>query len=139
MATSDDIYKEVMIIKGDVQAVKHQTSWMLRSYADSVASHWRDIFGLKERTKRNYNKMRVYLEANGKRTVGEVATAAGVDQADASRWLTEMEKQRIVERLPVVKRRKVYDKTPIDFSLRISEQLKAELAIKDGIAEEQKV
>ena len=57
----------------------------------------------------------------------ETGGAAGVDQADASRWLTKMEKQQIVELLPVTKRTKVYQKTPADFPLRISEQLEAEL------------
>jgi len=134
MVTPDEIYKEVLLIKNDVLAVKHQTSWMLRSHAESVAPHWREIFGLKQSTKRNYNKMRVYLNTNAKRTINEIASAAGVHRPDASKWLTEMERENIVEVLPVSKGGKIYRKTPADFALGISEKLEEELLKKDAPA-----
>lgn len=127
MASLDEIYNEVLHIKTDVQAVKQQTSWILRGHAQQVASHWQDIFGIKPSTKRNYSKMRVFLETNGRRTVGEIASAAKVHLSDASRWLTDMEKERIVELLPVTKNRKIYQKTPADFALGITEKLREEL------------
>lgn len=127
MANLDEIYQEVLHIKTDVQAVKQQTSWILRGHAEQVASHWQEIFGIRPSTKRNYSKMRVFLETNGVRTVNEVAVAAKVHVSDASRWLTEMERERIVELLPVAKNRKIYQKTPADFALGISDRLREEL------------
>jgi hypothetical protein len=135
MVTSDEIYREVMNIKTDVQAVKHQTLWMLRDHSEAVASHWREIFGMVPSTKRNYTKMRVYLETNGVRTVSEIAAAAKVDVANVSRWLTDMEKEKIVELLPVAKNKKIYQKTPADFALGISEKLREETAKKNGKTE----
>jgi hypothetical protein len=135
MVTLDEIYGEVLNIKTDVQSVKHQTSWILRGHAEGVASHWREIFGIKPSTKRNYTKMRVYLETNGVRTVSEIALVTKVDVANVSRWLTEMEQERIVELLPVTKKKKIYQKTPADFALGISEQLREEITKKKGKAE----
>jgi len=132
MANLDEIYTEVLNIKTDVQAVKQQTSWILRGHAEQVASHWQEIFGIKASTKRNYSKMRVYLETNGRRTVSEIAAATKIHVADVSRWLTEMEKERIVELLPAIKKRKIYQKTPADFALGISEHLREELAKKNN-------
>lgn len=127
MANLDEIYNEVLHIKSDVQAVKQQTSWILRGHAEQVASHWQEIFGIKPRTKRNYSKMRVFMETNGIRTVGEIAAGAKVHISDASRWLTEMDRERIVELLPVAKNKKIYQKTPADFALGITERLREEL------------
>lgn len=131
MADSDDIYREVMIIKKDVEAVKHQTSWILRSHAESVAGHWQDVFGLTPGKRRHYSKMRVYLAVNGKRTVNEIATVAEVHRQDAGQWLKEMETHELVELLPVSKTIKTYQKTPADFALGISRSLEEELAKKN--------
>jgi len=132
MANSDDIYKELLIVKKDVESVKHQTQWILRSHAQGVAGHWHEIFGLLAGKKRNYSKMRVFLEVNGKRTVSEVALAAKVHAQDASVWLKDFETEKIVELLPVSKSSRVYQKTPADFALGISEKLQEEITKKNG-------
>jgi hypothetical protein len=138
MVSPDEIYKEVLLIKNDVLAVKHQTSWMLRSHAESVAPHWREIFGLKQSTKRNFSKMRVYLATNGKRTINEIASDAEVHRSDAGKWLTDMERENIVELLPSSKGSKLYRKTPADFALGISGKLEEELAKKGCQPEQEK-
>lgn len=132
MANLDDIYREVLIVKKDVESVKHQTSWILRSHAAGVAGHWHEIFGLLAGRKRNYSKMRVFLEVNGKRTVTEVAAAAKVHVQDASVWLKEFETEKIVELLPISKSSRVYQKTPADFALGISEKLQDEVSKKNA-------
>lgn len=129
---ASDIYREVMHIKKDVESVKHQTSWLLRSYADSVASHWEKIFGIVPGKKRRYNWMKVYLETDGRRSVKEVAAAAKVPENHAGQWLAEMAGNdvRLVALLPQKRSDKIYDKTPADFPLGISERLRAELTKK---------
>ena len=129
---ASDIYREIMHIKKDVESVKHQTSWLLRSYASSVAGHWEKIFGIVPGKKRRYNRMKVYLETDGRRSVKQVAAAAGVFENDAGQWLAEMANDdvRLVALLPQKKQDKIYDKTPADFPLGISEKLHAELAKK---------
>lgn len=129
-----EIYRELMHIKKDVESVKHQTTWMLRSYADSLAGHWEKVFGILPGKKRRYNWMKVYLETDGRRSVKQVAAAAGVFEQDAGQWLAEMGRDdvRLVALLPQKNKDKIYEKTPADFPLRISEKLRAELAKKNG-------
>jgi hypothetical protein len=125
-----DIYREVLHIKKDVESVKHQTSWLLRGQADAVAGHWEKMFGIVPGTKRRYNWMKVYLETDGRRSVSQVAAAAGVHEPDAGKWLAKMERDQLVGLLPQKKNDKIYEKSPVDFALGISAKLRAELEKK---------
>lgn len=122
-----EIYREVMHIKRDVESVKHQTSWLLRGQAAAVAGHWEKFFGLVQGKKRKYSVMKVYLETDGRRSVKQVAAAAGVYETDAGKWLAEMVGERLVGLLPQKAKDKIYEKSPADFALGISEKLRAEL------------
>ena len=77
--------------------------------------------------------MKVYLETDGRRSVKQIAAAAGVHETDAGQWLAEMEKDHhLVALLPQKKKDKIYEKSPIDFALGISEKLSAELEKKQN-------
>jgi hypothetical protein len=129
---ASDIYREVLHIKKDVESVKHQTSWLLRAEAESLAGHWERVFGLVKGKKRKYGWMRVFLETDGRRSVKEVAKAAGVYETDAGQWLAEMQKEKLVDLLPQKKKDKIYVKSPVDFSLGISERLSSEIETKSN-------
>lgn len=131
MADSNEIYNEILKIKSDVRSLQHQTSWLLLGQARELASQWRPAFSLMPGKKANFTAMRVYLAANGKRTVSEIAKEAKIGQPDASKILATLEKQGLVEPVPQkTTSTKIYSKTPADWALGISKTLQAKLAEK---------
>jgi hypothetical protein len=129
MADSDQLFREVLKIKSEVESLQRQTQWLLAGEADQLQEQWHPVFGLNKGKKPNNMKMRVYLAVDGRRNIREVATEAGVDQSDASKLLADLEYHSLVEPLPQTSgKTKIYAKTPADRPLGISRTLRERVA-----------
>jgi DNA-binding transcriptional ArsR family regulator len=121
------ILRRLTNIEHKVDSLEQTNAFALRADAEKHFESVKKIF------KGSIRRAQVYLAANGRRGVGEIATLLGMQAPNVSTELAVLDKEGLLEPFERVGGKSYWRKTPIDRSFRISQFLMKEYGLKkDG-------
>lgn len=121
--SSEEILRRLANIEHQVTSIEETNAFAMRSNREQ---HREQIIKIFKHSKR---RPQVYLAANGKRSVDEIAQQLGMKQPNVSRDLGRLEREGLLK----VSASGYWTKKPIDWSLGVSELLMREFGLQvDG-------
>jgi len=121
------ILRRLANIEHKVDSLDQTTAFALRADSTRHFDQVRKIFGASRR------RVQVYLAANGRRSVGDIAKLLKIKGPNVSRELTKLESEGLLEVIEKERGNTFWGKKPIDRTVRISRLLMSEYELdKDG-------
>ncbi len=119
--------KRLANIENRVDSIDQTQAFALRANSEKHMDSVLEIFGKSDR------RVQVYLAANGRRTVGEIAKMFSMTQPAVSRELLRIQKDGLLEVVDKVGSNIYYSKKAVDGTLRITRFLMKEYSFdKNG-------
>lgn len=122
------ILRRLSNIEHKVDSLDQTTAFALRADSSRHFDQVRKIFGNSRR------RVQVYLAANGRRSVQEIAKLLHIKEPNVSRELSKLEAEGLLEIIEKEAGKSYWGRKPIDRTVRISKLLMAEHKLdKDGL------
>lgn len=122
------ILNRLAAISHRVDSIDQTQAFALRADADRHFEQVRQIFG------KSVRRAKVYLAANGRRSVGEIATHLGINSPNVSVELKTLGEEGLLEIILSDGGANYWGKKPLDRTLRISKFLREEFGLdSDGV------
>jgi DNA-binding MarR family transcriptional regulator len=128
---SDALEKDVKEIKWKVEGMEKSIDLLVRANRKEIIADIMQFFG------KSKERVRVFLEIDGEKTVGQLSDALGMKPENVSRRTTELDNEGLIQVKKTTRDGKVYEKTDKVKILNLDKLLRKEFKISDEKAEKE--
>jgi DNA-binding transcriptional ArsR family regulator len=126
---SDVSEKDIKEIKWKVEGIDKSIDLLVRANRKEIINDIMQFFG------KSKERVRVFLEIEGEKTVGQLSDSLGIKTENVSRRLTELTDEGLIRVKKVTRAGKVYEKTDKVKVLNLEKLLRKEFKIAETQSE----
>ena len=117
--------KDIKEIKWKVEGIDKSIDLLVRANRKEIISDIMQFFG------KSKERVRVFLEIDGERTVGQLSDSLGMKSENVSRRITEIADEGLIQVKKVIRAGKIYEKTDKVKVLNLEKLLRKEFKLDE--------